>query len=163
MVSYGVIRQLIQMVRSDIQKRLDQKDSHSLQPIINGQPFGIAEGYATAATCMENTGITCICCFSSNNIKDVSISLSEKYPDSSIIIFAYNDRHLDFNKGVLKAQEAQKSLDGRVVLAVPFFVDLETSKEASDWNDLVRLKGRDEASAQLVCLLKNLHLAVMSK
>ena len=71
-----------------------------------------------------------------------------------MIVFADNDRRIDAkglpNQGVLKAQEAKKIDQDRIVLSIPQFVDCEASKEASDWNDLIRLKGRDHAQAQIV-------------
>ena len=36
-----------------------------------------------------------------------------------------------------------------ISLLIPDFGNLEPSKEASDWNDLVRLKGKDEARQQI--------------
>lgn len=127
---------------------------HSLRPIIDGQPFGIAESYVTAATCMEVTGITCVCSFGCNNIKNVTVALHARHPKSSIIIFADNDRHLkDGNQGVLKAQEAKNSIKGEVVAVEPDFGEIRPSKEASDWNDLARLKGLEEVRSQLSSFL----------
>jgi phage/plasmid primase-like uncharacterized protein len=126
---------------------------HMLREPINGQDIGIAESYVTAATCMEITGITCICCFSCDNIKAVLSALVVKYPESRFIIFADNDRHLEIrglqNQGVLKARQARDAFKDRITLAIPDFDDCEPSKEASDWNDLVRIKGDDHAKAQI--------------
>lgn len=104
----------------------------------------------TAATCMENTGITCVCCFGCNNMKGVVSLLLSMYQDKRIAIFADNDRHLEKNEGVLKAQEARKLGGDRVVLVIPDFGDCRPSKEASDWNDLVRLIGVKDARSQLM-------------
>lgn len=128
---------------------------HCLRPVINGKPLGVAESYATAATCMENTGIPCICCFSCNNIKDVVVSLAARYPDNPIIIFADNDRHLEIdpithngNQGLLEARGARDVVGCGIVVA-PDFGGFGVSKEASDWNDLFRLKGGGEVRLQL--------------
>lgn len=86
---------------------------HSLRPIKNENVIGTAESYVTAATCMENTGITCVCCFGCNNMKGVISVLLSKYKDKRFAIFADNDRHLEKNEGILKAQEARKLDDGR--------------------------------------------------
>jgi phage/plasmid primase-like uncharacterized protein len=126
---------------------------HMLRLPVNGQPIGIAEGYVTSATCMEISGIPTVCAFSSENLVAVTKVMLSLFPASPIIIFADNDRHLTEkgmpNKGVLKAQEAKNVNEQRVCLVVPNFVDCMLSKEASDWNDLVRLFGRDIAKAQI--------------
>jgi putative DNA primase/helicase len=129
---------------------------HALGPIEKEEVIGIAESYVTAATCMELTGITCVSCFGCNNLKGVVASILSRYSNKRIVIFADDDRHGDRNEGLLKAQAAQKLDESRVVLAVPDFVDCGPYKEASDWNDLVRLLGRDAAKSQLSTLLANL-------
>jgi phage/plasmid primase-like uncharacterized protein len=74
------------------------------------------------------------------------------FSSSPIVIFADNDRHLESkggNLGVLKAMEALKCLGCTSALAAPDFCDYGPSKEVSDWNDLARLKGRQEALSQI--------------
>lgn len=125
---------------------------HMLRAPVNGQHIGIAESYATAATCLELLGIPTVCVFAAGNLPTVAKSINEMFPDSPLIFFADNDRHLETkgeNIGVLKAKEAQAGLECSISLFVPDFGDLEPSKEASDWNDLVRLKGADAARAQI--------------
>lgn len=123
---------------------------HSLGSLSDGLHVGVAESYVTAATCMENTGIACICCFGCNNIKHAITALADRYPKLRFTIFADNDRHLDQNQGVLKALESREIYPGRVSLAIPDFGVIEPSKEASDWNDLIRLKGEDVARSQML-------------
>jgi phage/plasmid primase-like uncharacterized protein len=125
---------------------------HMLRIPINGQIIGIAESYVTAATCLELSGIPVVCAFNAGNLPAVTKSINEIFPDSRLVIFADNDRHLESNGsnvGVLKAREAQKINQGMISLFVPDFGDLEPSKEASDWNDLVRLKGVDIVRIQI--------------
>lgn len=126
---------------------------HKLRELENGKPIGIAESYVTSATCMELSGISVVCAFSSENLITVTKNMLSLFPTSPIIIFADNDRHLEekgmANKGVLKAQEAKKINETRVMLSVPNFDDCEPSKEASDWNDLFKLKGFSFAKAQI--------------
>lgn len=127
---------------------------HMLTSPTNGQPIGIAEGYVTAATCFELAGIPTVCAFNAENLPAVAKSIHEMFPNSPIIIFADNDRHLKAigsqNKGVLKAREAQVVVGLCVSLAIPEFCDCRPFKEASDWNDLVRLKGAAVARAQII-------------
>lgn len=139
-----------QLLNADGTKR-HPKDSrteglfHCLATLVNGKPFGIAESYVTAATCYELTGIPTVCAFSCHNLVSVTKTLSHRYLDSSIILFADNDRHLPSNQGVLKAQEACEAVKGSKVLAIPDFRSYEPSKSASDWNDLLRLEGKESA------------------
>lgn len=146
-----------QMLNPD--KKLFLKDTttkglfHCLAPLQNGTPFGIAESYVTAATCYELTGISTVCAFYSGNLVSVAEKLRLKYPDSSMIIFADNDRHLPKNEGVLKAQKACDAITGHKILAAPDFGGMESSKDSTDWNDLVRLRGCEVVKTQLERLL----------
>lgn len=121
---------------------------HCLAPIVNGKPFGIAESYVTAATCLELSGLPTACCFGCNNMERVAKELSNKYPASPVIFFADNDRHLDENQGILKATQAIKAID-KGILAFPVF-DGAPSKDKTDWNDLVRIHGNLEAKDQIL-------------
>lgn len=123
---------------------------HFLRPVVDGEPFGVAESYVTAATCFELTGIPTVCVFSSNYLVSGSLILRERYASSKIILFADNDKHLGpKNIGLKKALEAKIALKDNVSIAVPDFGSIDASKDASDWNDLVRLKGVAEAKRQL--------------
>lgn len=130
---------------------------HKLKEPVNGKPIGIAESYVTAATCMELSDIPMICAFSAGNLSDVTKLALSLFPASPIIIFGDDDRHLEKrgnqNVGRLKAQETKNVFKGGIILAFPDFCDLEPSKDASDWNDLVRLKGKDIALAQIAQFL----------
>lgn len=129
---------------------------HKLKDPIKGKPIGIAESYVTAATCFELSGISIVCAFNASNLPAVTSSIHKMFPYSPLIIFADNDRHLESkggNLGVLKAQEAQKINQGMISLVIPCFDDFKPSKEASDWNDLVRLKGKNVAKSQIDFIL----------
>jgi putative DNA primase/helicase len=45
---------------------------HKLQEPFNGQPIGIAESYATSATCFELSQVPMVCAFSSENLLAVT-------------------------------------------------------------------------------------------
>lgn len=126
---------------------------HKLKEPINGKPIGIAESYVTSATCFELSGIPLACAFSSENLIVVAQAIRLLFPASPIIIFADNDQHLEEkgiqNKGILKARQAIDSIKHSAILAAPDFGDLSPSKEATDWNDLVRLKGKLETMSQI--------------
>lgn len=122
---------------------------HFLRPILNGFPFGIAESYVTAATCMEITGIPTVCAFSSNNIKDVARPISGKFPDSVVLLFADNDRHLETNVGIRCAEEAAEAVGGRATILFPDFGDRLPAKDESDWNDFFRAFGKEASVDRL--------------
>jgi phage/plasmid primase-like uncharacterized protein len=126
---------------------------HVLSALINGKPFGIAESYVTAATCYELTRIPTVCAFTCHNLSTVSQILRQKYPDSTIILFADNDRHSAKNEGILRAQEACNSIENSLLLA-PDFENYPPGRSASDWNDLLHLRGRGFVLRQLNNLLK---------
>lgn len=147
-----------QLLNPDRSKRMPKNSRvnglfHALQSLIDGDSIGIAEGYVTAATCFEVSDISTVCAFSADNIPIVAKSLRERYPNSHLIVFADNDRHLEVkgaqNIGIVKAKEALTELKQNITIAIPDFSDLPPSKDASDWNDLKRLKGRDEVKRQM--------------
>lgn len=126
---------------------------HALNPLTNGSLIGIAESYVTAATCLELTGISTVCAFSCENLLEVTKTIKSLFPESRLILFADNDRHLEkngsLNKGISKASEALKSIYNFGCIVSPDFEELVPSKEASDWNDLVRVKGLDFSMRQI--------------
>ena len=131
---------------------------HILNPLVNGSPIGIAESYATAATCFALSGAPTVCAFSSENLVAVAKSIRKLYSECRIILFADNDRHLEIegmpNKGICKAQEAIDCVEGCVDMVAPDFGDLKPSRDASDWNDLVRLNGVEFAKVQILKFIR---------
>ena len=111
-------------------------------------PLLIAEGYATAATLHELTGMTAIVAFNAGNIRAVAETLRERHPDRIIYIAGDNDHGKEANGkpnvGREKAAEAAAAIGG--VILLPAFAEQEAG---SDWNDLVRGQGRDAAYQQL--------------
>lgn len=148
-----------QLLNSDGTKRM-AKDGrttglfHKLSTLTNGKTIGIAEGYVTAATCQELSGIPMVCAFSSENLVFVAKILIDLTPSSLILIFADNDRHLPErnlpNKGLEKADEARTIAPNRITIIAPDFGAISPTKDASDWNDLARLLGRDVAKRQML-------------
>jgi phage/plasmid primase-like uncharacterized protein len=114
---------------------------HMLHRPIDGFPIGVAESYVTAATCFELTGLAMVTAFCANNLKAASMALRTKFPNSLIIIFGDNDRHLQENKGKMAAVAVKNELGTACQIAIPEFEGYPHEKEFSDWNDLVREKG----------------------
>lgn len=151
--SAGAIK-AVQFLNPDGTKRFPKGTTtkglfHALQELVNGRDIGIAESYATAATCYELTGISTVCSFGSSNLSHLGKELRAKFPDSRIVFFADNDRHDETNSGVNYAKKAISEIGCNTSLLIPCFGDIPPSKEASDWNDLLRLRGRAEVVHQI--------------
>ncbi|HEX3576903.1 MAG TPA: MobF family relaxase [Rhodopila sp.] len=111
-----------------------------LQP---GAPLVIAEGYATAATIREITGLATVAAFDSANLMEVAQAYRARDPERPIILAGDNDHHLPNrpiplpNVGQEKATAAAEAVNGIVLL--PGFAPDEAG---TDWNDFVASHGR---------------------
>jgi len=100
-------------------------------------PLLICEGYATGASVHEATAYATVCAMNCGNLKAVAQSMRAKRPERDIIIAADNDQFTAGNPGMAKAEQAAKTIHGR--LAVPQFTDV--TKKPTDFNDLHQLEG----------------------
>ena len=120
-----------------------------LQP---GQPLVIAEGFATAATMREVTGLALpvAVAFDSGNLMEVARAYRERHPALPIVIAADNDHHLPRrdsplpNVGAVKAAAAAQEVGG--VVLQPAFAQ---NDKGTDWNDHAAQHGK-AAVRQLV-------------
>ncbi len=109
-----------------------------------GVPLVIAEGYATAATLREVTGLPTVAAFDSSNLVEVARAYREQDPERTIIIAGDNDHHLPRrevplpNVGREKAEAAAAEVGA--TLLIPTF---EAADTGSDWNDYATQHGRD--------------------
>lgn len=106
----------------------------------------IAEGYATAATLHQLTGLPVIVAFNSGNLPTVAGLYREQYPEKILVMAGDND-HLkppEKNVGRLKAQEAAQMVGGMALLP-----DFEKDAPGSDWNDFWKAKGTPHTQAAL--------------
>ena len=103
----------------------------------------IAEGFATAASVFEATGVATAVAFDTGNLLPVAEALRGKYPTANITIAADDDPS---GIGAAKATEAARSIGG--VVALPDWGG-ERPEGATDFNDLARTNGRDAVSASL--------------
>lgn len=122
---------------------------HQLTDLEDNVPIGMAEGYVTAATCYERLPMPMVTAFTSDNLEHVAEVLKKRYPNSPLVIFADNDRHLAENKGMIGAEKALKKVNGNGIILAPVFRDNPKQRDYSDWNDLVREIGPVKASEQL--------------
>ena len=114
---------------------------HMLQQPINGLTIGLAESYVTAASCFEVTGMAMVTAFSSDNLKSVGLALRKLFPQSPLIIFGDDDRHLQENKGRCAAFTTQRELGAGCKVVIPDFEGYPVCREYSDWNDYIRENG----------------------
>ena len=112
-------------------------------------PVLIAEGYATAATLHEMTGMPAIVAFNAGNLMPVAQTYRQLHPDRPIYIAGDNDHRREAegkpNVGREKAEEAAAAIGGFALL--PAFAEQDAG---SDWNDLARGQGRGAARQQLM-------------
>ncbi|MCB1591363.1 MAG: toprim domain-containing protein [Alphaproteobacteria bacterium] len=88
----------------------------------------IAEGFATAATIYESTGLAVAVAFDAGNLLPVAQALRTKFSVAEIVLCADNDANTPGNPGLTKAREAAAAVGGR--LAVP--------PCAGDFNDFLQ-------------------------
>lgn len=109
-----------------------------------GQPEGaavvlVAEGYATAASLHEATGLPVAVAFDAGNLAHVAKALHQQHPGALLVVCGDDDRATEArtgtNTGRVKAQAAAQAVGGLAV----FPVGLEG--EASDFNDMHQAQG----------------------
>ena len=118
---------------------------------IGGKPENVlflAEGFATAASVAECTGIPVAVCFDAGNLKPVAEQLSPKFPTTELIYCADNDVNTEGNPGITKATEAARAYGGRV-----FWPTFPDDVDLTDWNDMHVHYGASEVRDLLLGLL----------
>jgi conjugative relaxase-like TrwC/TraI family protein len=137
----------LQTISDDGTKLYMAGKKHGLYSVIGrmepGKPVAIAEGFATAATVYEMSGIPTVIAFDSGNLLPVARAIRSEDPDRQIIFAADNDHHLPQrdpplpNVGIERAHEAANEIGGLVL--APYF---EPDERGSDWNDKAAQDGR---------------------
>ncbi len=134
-----------------------------LGEISNGKSFGIAEGYATAASIHEAVEIPVVVAFGSHNLSPTIENLRNAYPQSKIIIFADDDQETkngkgdSLNSGKAKAKEAaEKYCCSCTFPEFPENFRLPNDgKRPTDFNDLHVHFGIDAVKKQLESILSD--------
>jgi putative DNA primase/helicase len=102
-----------------------------------GGVIGVSEGYATAATIHEETGLPVFVAFNCDNLEAVALAVRAKYPAAEITIYADDDWKTPGNPGLTKAIEAARAVGGEV--RKPDFGE-NRPEGATDFNDLMQLR-----------------------
>jgi putative DNA primase/helicase len=119
----------LQFIEGEVNKRFLSGGRKKGCYFLIGSPLEslcIAEGYATAASIQESTGLPVAVAFDAGNLEPVARALRAKFPNAKIIICADNDTETLGNPGLTKATEAAAACGG--LLAVP--------PHPGDFNDL---------------------------
>ncbi len=105
----------------------------------------LCEGFATAATLHEATGLVTVCAFNSGNLKHVAQRLAEKYPDKRYVVAGDDDRGKEKNVGRAAAIEAAQILHCHAV-----FPDFPAGSTGTDFNDMAADYSREAVKALVV-------------
>lgn len=124
---------------------------HVIGNIEGAELLLLAEGYATAATLHEATGMPVVVCFDSGNLVHVAKALRQRYPGLRMLVCGDDDRATEArtgkNPGRDKARAAAAAAGGTWVLPQGL------PDDCSDFNDLAAHAGlqavRDHVEAAL--------------
>jgi putative DNA primase/helicase len=103
-----------------------------------GPRIVICEGFATAASIREATGLPVVVAFNAGNLPHVARAIRAKYPAAAIIIASDDDRRTKENAGPRKARAAALSVGG--TMAMPSFAE---GSDGTDFNDMASELGLD--------------------
>ena len=119
-----------------------------------GQPIGVAEGYATAATGHRAMGIPVAMALDTSNLTAVAMALRQASPDGPVFMLADNDHHLPMrnpplpNQGMEKAEKAAEAV-GATVLPAPEIPERAIVGKGTDWNDYEARRGTQAVKAAI--------------
>ena len=125
--------------------------THALLGELRGDgPLIIAEGFATAATLREATGLPVAVAFDSGNLAAVAAAYRKLSGDRTIILAGDNDHHLPRqtpplpNVGAVTATAAAEAVGG-----VPLLPSFGSGETGTDWNDVAATKGLAAVRVQI--------------
>lgn len=149
---------------------------HLIGPIPRGVVL-VAEGYATAATLHESSGLPVVVAFDAGNLQPVAEAIKKAYRGAKILVCADDDyiqkckacgestpvadpvcakcgeEHGQINPGVTAAKNAAHAVGGTVI--VPAFTVDRAGKKLTDFNDLAALEGVAAVRAQIEASLRS--------
>ncbi|MHC1245200.1 DNA primase, partial [Escherichia coli] len=120
----------------------------------NGRPLLFAEGYATAASLHEATGLPVLMTVDASNMIAVAENVRQIWTDSPFVFCADNDHQREINKGVFSATKAAEVTNGEVI--IPAFTEAEKAQGLTDFNDLDASRGRDDFQNAMNAQLKHI-------
>lgn len=117
----------------------------------------VAEGYATAASLHEATGLPVIVAFDAGNLLPVCAAISQRYKRARILVCGDDDFLSDGNPGATAASAAAMAVSGAHLL--PQFAADRGERKITDFNDLHMLEGLHVVRAQVEARLRHLDWA----
>lgn len=114
----------------------------------------IAEGYATAASLHEATGLPVIVAFDAGNLLPVAEAIAARYKRARLLICGDDDYLSDGNPGATAAAAAALAVGGAHLL--PVFTQDRAGRKLTDFNDLHALEGLHLVRAQVETQLRQL-------
>ncbi|EJZ1867434.1 DNA primase [Escherichia coli] len=124
----------------------------------NGRPLLFAEGYATAASLHEATGLPVLMTVDAGNMIAVAENARQIWTDSPFVFCADNDHQREINKGVFSATKAAEVTNGEVI--IPAFTEEEKAQGLTDFNDLDASRGRDDFQHVMNAQLKHIGIPI---
>jgi putative DNA primase/helicase len=128
--------------------------------LIGGMPSWIvlvAEGYATAATLFEATGLPVAVAFDAGNLAHVAAEIHKHYKRAHVLVCADDDYLTEGNPGVTAASTAALAVGGAFV--APVFAADRAGKKITDFNDLQAIEGQHAVRGQIEARLMDLKWA----
>jgi putative DNA primase/helicase len=119
-----------------------------------GEPVGVAEGYATAATGHQAMDMPIAMALDTSNLTAVALALRQASRDGPVFMLADNDHHLPMrnpplpNQGMEKAEKAAEAA-GAVVLLAPELPERAIAGKGTDWNDYEGRRGAEAVKAAI--------------
>ncbi len=126
----------------------------------NGRPLLFAEGYATAASLHEATGLPVLMTVDASNMIAVAENARQIWTDSPFVFCADNDHQREINKGVFSATKAAEVTNGEVI--IPAFTEAEKAQGLTDFNDLDASRGRDNFQNAMNAQLKHIGILTLT-
>lgn len=134
--------QTLQFIGPDGMKRFlrgGQKRGASYLVGMTGVHLLLAEGFATACSLTEATGMPCLVAFDAGNLGPVATALKQTMPGAHITVCGDDDWQTDGNPGWAAAARAARAVNGELRLPGPW--PAARGPKDTDFNDLARLCG----------------------
>ena len=113
--------------------------------LAQAEVIGLAEGYATAASCQMATGWPMVAAIDSGNLPRVAEALRALNPAARLMLCGDDDPNAPGNPGRTKAEAAARAVGGVAVFPA--------GDAGKDWNDLHVAAGLDAVREQLLAVL----------
>lgn len=121
---------------------------------MDGEIICLAEGYSTAATIAESTGLNTIFAGNCDNMCSVAVTVRDIRPHARVVICADDDWKTPGNPGLTWGEKARRACSAMSryphVLVYPNFRFGGRREKETDFNDLAVFAGLDEVRMQIM-------------